>query len=163
MKIRQANVHDSLLLSSLTTDVQRLHAVNHPDIFKMPRGNDFAVAFFDEKLADPSVRIFLAEDDEQALGCILCKLIERDENPFTFAMRYLLVDQISVRPEAQGKGVGRALIEQAEILATEWNVSRIQLDSWGFNIKAHVFFEKMGFEKFNHRFWREISTQKPYH
>jgi len=156
MNIRQANAADSSLLSSLTTDVQRLHAENHPDIFKMPQNNDFAVTFFDEKLADSLVRIFIAEEDGQALGCILCKLIEREENPFTLAMRYLMVDQISVRPEAQGMGVGTALIKQSEILARQWDVPRVQLDSWGFNLKAHAFFEKNGFEKFDHRFWKDL-------
>jgi len=157
MNIRQAVSADSLLLSSLSMDVQRLHAENHPDTFKMPHNDEYAVASFDEMLADPLTRIFIAEDEDgQALGYIKCQLVEREENPFTFAMRYLLVDQISVRPEAQGKGVGKALIEQSEALAREWNVSRIQLVSWDFNTGAHTFFEKMGFEKFSHRFWRDI-------
>jgi len=156
MNIRRAVPTDNVLLSSLSVDVQRLHAKNHPDIFKMPQNDDFAVTFFDEMLIDPLTRIFIAEEDGNALGCLLCKLIERAENPFTVEISYLLVDQISVRPEAQGRGVGKALIEQAEILAKELNVSRIQLDSWGFNTSAHAFFEKMGFEKFNHRFWRKL-------
>ena len=156
MNIRRAVPRDNVLLSSLSVDVQRLHAKNHPDIFKMPQNDDFAVTFFDEMLIDPLTRIFIAEEDGNALGCLLCKLVERVENPFTVAMRYLLVDQISVRPEAQRRGVGKALIEQAEILAKELNVSRIQLDSWAFNTSAHTFFEKMGFEKFNHRFWRKL-------
>jgi GNAT superfamily N-acetyltransferase len=71
-------------------------------------------------------------------------------------MRYLLVDQISVRPTAQGKGVGKTLIKRAVLFALELNVQRIQLDSWGFNTEAHAFFEKMGFEKFNHRFWKNL-------
>lgn len=156
MNIRQAISTDSLRLSSLCMDVQSLHAEHHPDIFKIPQNEDFAVSFFDELLSDPATHIFIAEKDGEALGCILCKLVERQENPFTFVMRYLLVDQISVRPEAQGQGVGAALIKQAETLAKELNVRRIQLDSWGFNTKAHAFFEKMGFEKFNHRFWRHV-------
>ena len=113
MNIHHATSADALLLSTLCMDVQRLHAENHPEIFKMPQSNDYAVAFFDEMLADPLVRIFIADEDGSALGYVLCKLIERAENPFTFAMRYLLVDQISVRPEVQGRGVGKALIEQA--------------------------------------------------
>ncbi len=104
MNIRQAVPTDNLLLSILSVDVQRLHAENHPDIFKMPQNDDFAVAFFAEMLIDPLTRIFIAEEDGQALGCVLCKLVERAENPFTVAIRYLLVDQISVQPEAQGKG-----------------------------------------------------------
>jgi GNAT superfamily N-acetyltransferase len=156
MNIRQAISTDSLRLSSLCMDVQRLHAEHHPDIFKIPQNEDFAVSFFDELLSDPATHIFIAEKDGEALGCILCKLVERQENPFTFVTRYLLVDQISVRPEAQGQGVGAALIKQAVTLAKELNVRRIQLDSWGFNTKAHSFFEKMGFEKFTHRFWRDV-------
>jgi GNAT superfamily N-acetyltransferase len=156
MKIRQATSTDSSLLSSLCVDVQSLHAKHHPDFFKMPTSDDFAASFFDGMLADPATSIFIAEESEEALGYILCKLIERPENPFTFAMRYLLVDQISVRPVAQGKGVGTKLIKRAIVLALELNLQRIQLDSWGFNTEAHAFFEKMGFEKFNHRFWKNL-------
>jgi ribosomal protein S18 acetylase RimI-like enzyme len=156
MKIHQASSTDSLLLSSLCMDVQSLHAKHHPDLFKTPQSDDFAVSFYDEMLADSTVSIFIAEENGEALGYVLCKLIERPENPFTFAMRYLLVDQISVRPASQGKGVGKALIKQTEALANEMNLQRIQLDSWGFNTEAHAFFEKMGFEKFNHRFWKNL-------
>ena len=156
MRIRKAVSTDSLLLSSLCVDVQSLHAKHHPDLFKMPKSNNFAVSFFDEILADPATSIFIAEDNGQALGYTLCKLIERPENLFKFAVRYLDVDQISVRSMAQGQGVGAALIKQAELLAREANAQRIHLDSWGFNIEAHAFFEKMGFEKFNHRFWKDL-------
>jgi GNAT superfamily N-acetyltransferase len=102
------------------------------------------------------VNIFIAEEAGQALGYILCKLTERPETPFTFAMRFLLVDQISVRPQAQGRGVGSALLAQADDLARESDVSKIQLNSWGFNTSAHAFFEHNGYEKFNLRFWREV-------
>jgi len=156
MKIRQAVALDNLILSSLCVDVQRLHAEHHPDFFKIPTSDDFAASFFDETLTDPAVSIFIAEENGQALGYVLCKLIKRPENPFTFAVRYLHIDQISVRPAAQGKGVGKALIKRAVVLALDLNLQRIQLDSWGFNVEAHAFFEKIGFEKFNHRFWKNL-------
>ena len=122
----------------------------------MPDSDDFAVSFFEAMLADPVVHIFIAEEDGKAAGCIVCKLIDRPENPFTFSARTLLIDQISVRPEAQGKGAGRALMEQAELLARESNVARIHLDSWGFNLGAHAFFEHLGYQKFNFRFWKHL-------
>ena len=156
MNIRLATPTDVSLLSSLCMDVQCLHAENYPDLFKMPQRDDFAVAFFEEMLADPKNSAFLAEENGEALGYIFCKLMERPETPFTFAMRYLVVDQISVRPVAQKKGVGAALIERAIALCKELNVPRIQLDSWAFNTEAHAFFEKTGFEKFNYRFWRNL-------
>jgi len=83
-------------------------------------------------------------------------LIERPESPFTYANRFLHIDQISVRPNAQRRGVGTALMNQVEKLAGELGVSKIQLDSWDFNIQAHTFFEGLGFEKFDYRFWRNL-------
>ncbi len=154
MNIRKATIADSLALSTLSRDVQSLHAEHHPKLFRMPDSDDFALSFFEEMLADPAVTIFIAEENGEVLGCIVCKLIERPENPFTFAFRSLMIDQISVRPAAQGQGVGVALMQQADALAAELNVQRIQLESWGFNTKAHGFFESQGFEKFNFRFWK---------
>jgi len=154
MNVRKATPQDAKILSDLCRDVQTLHAEQHADIFKLPQSVDFALAFFEKMLADETVHIFIAEKNGEALGYILCKLIEREENPFTFAMRYLLVDQISVRPEARGGGVGSALMMKADNLADELGISMIQLDSWAFNTDAHKFFERAGFGKFNHRFWR---------
>jgi len=122
----------------------------------MPENEVYAVSFFEAMLADPTVRIFIAEDEGKAASYILCKLTGRPDNPFTYAARTLLIDQISVRPEAREKGVGQALMKQAEVLGRELNVARIHLDSWGFNLGAHVFFEKMGYRKFNFRFWKHL-------
>ena len=157
MKTRQAAPADALLLSSLCREVQRLHAQHHPDIFKAPQDDAFAISFFEETLADPKARIFIAEEDGRAVGYIFFKLVERPENPFTFAARVLHIDQISVSPTAQGQGIGRALMQQAEISATKWDAERIQLDSWDFNVAAHGFFEHLEFEKFHFRFWRKLS------
>ena len=159
MNIRQATATDALQLSSLSRDVQNLHAVHHPDIFKVPESDDFAISFFEEMLADPAVRIFIAEEGEKVIGYLLCKLVERPENSFTFAARVLHIDQISVRPAAQGRGTGAALMQQAEMLAKEWDVQRIQLESWDFNIAAHGFFEYLGFQKFHFRFWRQSHSK----
>jgi len=153
---RKATTGDALILSSLSRDVQILHAQNHANIFRMPDSDDFAVSFFEAMLGDPLVTIFIAEEDGKATGCVVCKLVERLDSPFTFAARILLVDQISVRPEARGKGMGAALLEQAEFLARELKAERIVLDSWDFNLKAHAFFERMGFQKYIFRFWKHL-------
>jgi ribosomal protein S18 acetylase RimI-like enzyme len=154
MEIRPAISKDSLILSALCRNVQSLHAEHHPQVFKMPHRDGFAAEFFDEILASPDFKAYIAEEDAHPLGYILCRLVDRPENDFTYENRFLLIDQISVRPEAQRKGVGTALLKQAEKLARELGLSKLQLDSWDFNLDAHACFEKFGFEKFNYRFWK---------
>jgi ribosomal protein S18 acetylase RimI-like enzyme len=156
MNIRIATPRDSPILSALCRDVQTLHAKNHPQFFKMPQNDDFAVTFFDEMLADPEVTIYIAEEGSHPLGYVVCRLFDRPENIFTYANRFLFIDQISVRPEAQRRGIGTALLKQAEIRASELGLSKLQLDSWDFNLEAHACFEKFGFHKFNHRFWLNL-------
>ena len=156
MHIRQAVPADSLVLSTLCRDVQRLHAENLPAIFKMPQSDDFAVTFFDEMIVDITIRIFIAEEDGRAIGYIFCKLFERPENLFNYANRFLQIEHISVHPDAQRHGAGTALMNRVEELAREIGVTKIQLDSWDFNLEAHIFFERLGFEKFDFRFWRKL-------
>ena len=156
MNIRRAVPNDSGGLSALCVDVQSLHAEHHPDIFKTPADEDFAVTFFDEALVDPLVNIFIAEENGNPCGYVLARIVERPENIFTHAMRYLLLDQISVHPSAQGRGVGGELLKQVDLLAKQLDLQRIQLDSWDFNLTAHAFFERSGFQKFMFRFWRFI-------
>jgi ribosomal protein S18 acetylase RimI-like enzyme len=156
MDIRKATLNDSLLLSTLCLDVQKLHAQSHPDLFKTPQSSDFAVSFFEKLFLEDSIYIYIAEENEQALGYVFFKVVERNENPFLFARRYILIDQISVRPQAQGQGVGKALLQQVEIAAGELGIPRIQLGSWDFNDSAHGFFQRMGYEKRYFEFWKAI-------
>jgi len=156
MNIRLATPFDAFLLSSLSVPVQELHAKHHPEIFVMPSKPDFAETFFATQLEDPNVYVFIAEEDGHALGCILCRLIERPANVFTHEMRFILIDQISVLPESQSKGVGAALMERSRILARQLGVKRIRLDTWDFNTKAHGFFEHEGFTRFNYRYWLDL-------
>ena len=156
MKIRKAIARDSLLLSSLCVDVQRLHAEHHPEIFKMPYGDDFAVSFFKEILTDTATQVFIAEEKQRAIGYIFCKLFERPEGPFTYANRFLQIEHISVRPEARRNGVGMALMKRAVKLAGKLGATKILLSSWDFNRQAHAFFEQHGFAKIEHRFWRDL-------
>lgn len=52
---------------------------------------------------------------------------------------------LAVVAEAEGKGVGQALIREAERWAEEKGFSRIALDVFASNDRAQVFYEKAGF------------------
>lgn len=156
-KIRKATLEDAALLSALNVDVQRLHADALPHIFKQPGSDDFALQFMRQLLADESNNIFfIAEQDGEAVGYVFVRLIEKPDNPFMFAWKRLLIDQISVRPAYQGHGIGKLLIHAVRTLAQEQGIDVIALESWQFNQAAQAFFHSQGFVNFNVRMWLEM-------
>ncbi|MBN2044939.1 MAG: GNAT family N-acetyltransferase [Anaerolineales bacterium] len=156
MKIRQAVQEDVEALSRLNAHVQRLHAEAHPDQFKMPEKDDFAVAFFRSMMENPEIFIYIAEE-EQPLGYIILRVVHREETPFMVAWDMLYIDQIGVQPEFQGKGVGKALMAQAERQAAQEGLDMVALDSWGFNTQAHDFFHSQGYQEYNLRMWKKLT------
>lgn len=156
VKIRQATPRDASLLPSLCRDVQQLHAEHYPHIFKVPERDDFAVPYFIAMLADADVSIFIAEEDLAPAGYVFCELFERPPNVFNHAFRLLQIEHIGVRSGLQGRGIGAALMAEAEALAKRLGVPRLELHSWEFNKSAHQFFEAQGFQKFDYRFWKDL-------
>ena len=60
---------------------------------------------------------WVAEDDGQAVGIVVLEL----------HADHLLVENIAVRPAAQGRGVGRQLLARAEELAAELGYDEVRL------------------------------------
>lgn len=53
---------------------------------------------------------------------------------------------LAVFPSAQGRGIGRQLMERVETLARTHNYSFIRLSSASHRKEAHVFYEHLGYE-----------------
>lgn len=156
MHTRLANTADIPELSSLCTYVQQMHVEAYPDLFKPPIEEDFAVSFFEMIMLKSNFRTFIAEQAGEAVGYIVLQVVHREENPFTYPREYLHIDQISVEPEHQGKGVGKALMDCATQMAKEEGLSQVTLASWMFNQKAHEFFKSQGYEISNIHMWKKM-------
>lgn len=156
MHIRSASIKDADLLSTLCADVQKLHADAYPDIFKQPDDPLFASAHMAQGLAEPHVFALIAEVDGEGVGYVLCNISHREEHTFAYAWTMLYVDQMGVKPDYQRQGVGAALMDKVRDIAREHNIKRIMLNHWGFNNKAHAFYEKQGFETYNYRMWLNV-------
>lgn len=152
MNTRRATDQDAQLLGSLIVHIQKMHADAVPDIFKQPDDPQAFVADFQERiLPDEDGHTFIVEDNGTALGYIYTRVIRRPENAYTYAMNFVLIDQIAVLPEHHGKGAGRLLIEAAFDLARREGIDRVTLGTWAFNKPAHGFFAKMGFKHFTYQ------------
>ncbi|MBZ0275797.1 MAG: GNAT family N-acetyltransferase [Anaerolineae bacterium] len=152
MQVRQATLADAETVGRLICDVQRIHAAALPHFFKP--ADDPAPFIADSRnrlLAEPDGYVFIAEEDGEAVGYVYAHVVRKLETEYTYPMTYIYIDQISVKPEQQGGGYGRALIQAVLDLARGLGIERVALDTWGFNAQAQEFFRKMGFDVFNYR------------
>ena len=81
---------------------------------------------------------FVALDGDEIVGCLFC----RPEPPAC-----LYVGKLCVSPKAQGKGIGRMLLEQAEALARELALPALRLETRIELIANHTKFAAWGFVK----------------
>lgn len=139
---------DSMLLALLNKDVQNLHHQMQPRIFK-PWDQQAIAADFKRMLRNSELRAFVAKSEDQFLGYILLKVTEKIENAFVYRDRFVYIDQISVKPESRGQGIGQLLMGKAFQVARKEGIEKIRLDHWTDNLAARDFFLKQGFSYFN--------------
>lgn len=151
MLVRRATDRDAEVLAALNQPIQQLHAEARPDFFKPAQLDEALIQVFREALAQPENHIFIDEVNGVPVGYIYAKVVRRPENSFTYSMAWVLVDQLSVNPEYQGKGYGKQLLQAAFDLAHSENIRRVILDVWDFNTHAIDFYKDQGFRIYNER------------
>ncbi|MCW8058639.1 GNAT family N-acetyltransferase [Agrobacterium tumefaciens] len=81
---------------------------------------------------------FVAVDEGELLGCLFC----RPEPPAC-----LYVGKLCVSPQAQGKGIGKMLLQRSEALARELALPALRLETRIELIGNHARFAAWGFVK----------------
>lgn len=153
--IRIVESKSHTVISTLVEDVQNLHAQLYPELFK-PFNRAAIEEALEKYVTDPTCFVYLAEQKEIPIGYILCFIKEAPENAFRYSVRTLHIDQICVRKAYQKSGAGHLLMEQAEKLAREQAIRRIELDHWSMNTVAAAFFRKKGYQICKERLFKLI-------
>ena len=73
---------------------------------------------------------------------------------FTPVTRVLYLRDMAVAPAAQGHGVGRLLLAEAERVARAWPADAIRLDAYDGAVGAGAFYAKYGFKEVGHVVYR---------
>ncbi|WP_426239308.1 GNAT family N-acetyltransferase [Pararhizobium sp. DWP1-1-3] len=81
-------------------------------------------------------KAYTAIENGQLLGCIFCKPEPPD---------CLYIGKLAVAPDAQGKGVGRLLLQAAEGYAADYGLSCLRLETRIELVENHRIFASWGF------------------
>ena len=144
MHVETAGLSDVETLAKLNQHVQGLHLDSAPRFFRQPTLAEVASAFR-EFLQQESAKGYLAYVGSCAVGYVLAVIRRRPEDTFCTARTFMYVDQLSVDPSYQRRGVGRGLLEAVMRYAQESGIDDIEVETWAFNTAAQDFFGSFGF------------------
>lgn len=143
--IRRATIKDAELLARLCVPVQQIHYDARPDTFKTPAVTPDLVSDYQFRLTDDDTVCFIGEVEGEAVGSIVVQVVERQDNPYSYASKYLIVDQMSVNPEHRSNGYGESLMDAVFDLARSMQIKKVILNVWAFNQRAIEFYTRQGF------------------
>ncbi|MBO4809929.1 MAG: GNAT family N-acetyltransferase [Prevotella sp.] len=149
--IRKATKNDIKGIIKLLHQVNMVHHVKRPDLFK-PYTTKYNEQELEAMLNDSSKPIFVyveANGEEGAdlvLGHAFCQITEVKENQLLYGIKTLYIDDICVDEAARGKHIGKALYEYVHDYAQAIGCYNITLNVWDGNDPALCFYKNMGMQ-----------------
>ena len=140
--IRRAEIKDIPGIISLLHQVNMVHHVLRPDLFK-PYTTKYNEQELEALMGDDSKPIFVFEDGG-VLGHAFCMITEVKGDKLLQDIKTLYIDDICVDENARGQHVGKALYEYVRDYAASIGCNNITLNVWDGNDAALSFYKNMG-------------------
>ena len=142
--IRKANKGDIQRIIELLHQVNMVHHVIRPDLFK-PNTTKYNEQELESLLNDISKPVFILDDGE-VQGYAFCQITEVKDNQLLEDIKTLYIDDICVDEKARGRHVGKALYEYVRDYARSIGCNNITLNVWEGNDPALRFYQSMGMQ-----------------
>ena len=142
--VRRAAEGDIPAIMDLLIQVNMVHHIGRPDLFKGPT-TKYTEDELRAILADNKTPVFVCADEGgRVLGHGFCVFQEQANTRLMVEHRTLYIDDICVDESARGMGVGRALYDHIRAFARESGCYNLTLNVWNCNPGAMRFYEKLG-------------------
>jgi len=99
-------------------------------------------------LLSRGAQMFVARADRVCVGYAMVSERLREENPFRYTSRSLVVDQMAVSNTHRRQGIGTLLMGRIRAEAARRGTQRVELNVYSDNDDARRFYEAQGFVRF---------------
>lgn len=138
---------DAEEIVELLGQVHEEHRQRRPQWFK-PFDRTAALEGQRNLLSRAGAKMFVARVEGVCVGyALVCERL-REENPFRYASRSLVVDQMAVSNTHRRQGMGTLLMDRVRAEAAERGVQRVELNVYSDNDDARRFYEAQGLVRF---------------
>jgi diamine N-acetyltransferase len=160
IEIRQAHVDDipEMREVAIATYQDTFAHFNTPQNMQAYFEQAYNLEILTKELGEENSMLFIASEGNQIVG--FARLRESDEVCHLLGDNTVELQRLYVLTQAQGKSIGKFLIQNSLNYATENHYEWIWLGVWERNVKAQEIYNKWGFEKFSeHTFWQGNDPQ----
>ena len=140
--IRRAEIKDIPGIIELLHQVDMVHHVLRPDLFK-PNTTKYDEQELETLMSDDNKPVFVFEDG-MILGHAFCLVTEVKDDKLLQDIKTLYIDDICVDESARGEHIGKALYEFVRGYAQSIGCYNITLNVWEGNDAALSFYRNMG-------------------
>ena len=148
ISVRRAAERDIPAIMALLVQVNMVHHVGRPDLFKGPT-TKYTEAELATLLESDGTPVFVGVDEAgRVLGHGFCVVQRQANSRLMTGITTLYIDDICVDEAARGLGVGRALYEHILDHARALGCYNVTLNVWSCNPGAMRFYEKLGMKPY---------------
>ena len=130
----------------LCRQVHEEHRQRRSGWFK-PLGRAEALRGLCSLLSHDGTRLFVARVEGACVGYALVRYRVREENPFRYASRSLMIEQMAVSSVHRRQGIGTLMMRRIRVEATRRGAQRVELRVYSDNDAARRFYEEQGFAR----------------
>ena len=142
--VRRAEKKDIRGILELLVQVDMVHHVGRPDLFKGP-ATKYNADELEEIINNPDTPVFVyVNDDGFVAGHAFCVHKQVKDDAVLTDIRTLYIDDICVDENSRRKGIGNALYDYVVNYAKEHDYYNITLNVWTCNPSAMKFYESLG-------------------
>ena len=158
--VRPATPADFSIVSELAKHLAALHHEAWPSVFAPASGSGRDDAHWQESITGNGRATFVAELDGSIAGFVALA-VDTETHSLFQPIRFARVNSVCVATWAQGKGVGRALMQEAEAWAMAQKAIEVRLVVWAFNQTALRMYEELGYTLRAHTLGKVLSSADP--
>lgn len=141
--IRHAQEKDIPRMGELLAQVNLVHHLGRPDIFKL--GRKYTDEELKQILTDPQRPILVWTDEaDVTCGYAFCLFQQHKDSQLMTDIKTLYIDDLCVDEAMRGRHIGKELFDAAVAFAKESGCYNLTLNVWSCNEDALRFYEKCG-------------------